>query len=56
MGPLDTGVGALVADSILRQDYAVVQSFILLSAFAYVVVNLVVDILYGVIDPRVRRS
>jgi peptide/nickel transport system permease protein len=50
------GVGALVADSILRQDYAVVQSFILLSAFAYVVVNLVVDILYGVIDPRVRMS
>ena len=30
------------------------QTFILLSAFAYVVVNLVVDILYGVIDPRVR--
>jgi peptide/nickel transport system permease protein len=50
------GVGALVADSILRQDYAVVQSFILLSAFAYVVVNLVVDILYGIIDPRVRIS
>lgn len=48
------GVGALVVDSILRQDFAVVQAFILLGAFAYVVVNLVVDILYGVIDPRVR--
>ena len=50
------GIGALVADSILRQDYAVVQTFILLSAFAYVIVNLVVDILYGVIDPRIRLS
>jgi peptide/nickel transport system permease protein len=48
------GVGALVVDSILRQDFAVVQAFILLGAFAYVGVNLVVDLLYGVIDPRVR--
>lgn len=48
------GVGALVVDSILRQDYAVVQAFVLLSAFAYVTINLVVDVLYGVIDPRVR--
>jgi peptide/nickel transport system permease protein len=48
------GVGALVVDSILRQDFAVVQAFILLGAFAYVGVNLVIDSLYGVIDPRVR--
>ena len=48
------GVGALIVDSILRQDFAVVQAFILLGAFAYVAVNLLVDILYGVIDPRVR--
>jgi ABC-type dipeptide/oligopeptide/nickel transport system permease component len=48
------GVGALVTDGILRQDFAVVQAFILLSAVVYVLVNLVVDMLYGVIDPRVR--
>jgi ABC-type dipeptide/oligopeptide/nickel transport system permease component len=48
------GIGALIVDSILRQDFAVVQTFVLLSAVAYVVVNLVVDVLYGVIDPRVR--
>ena len=48
------GVGSLVVDSILRQDFAVVQAFILLGAFVYVGVNLIVDILYGVIDPRVR--
>jgi ABC-type dipeptide/oligopeptide/nickel transport system permease component len=50
------GVGALIVDSILRQDFAVVQTFILLSAFVYVIVNAVVDILYGVVDPRVRVS
>jgi ABC-type dipeptide/oligopeptide/nickel transport system permease component len=48
------GVGALVVDSILRQDFAVVQTFVLLSAFFYVAVNLLIDVLYGVIDPRVR--
>ena len=48
------GVGTLVVDSILRQDFAVVQTFILLSAVAYVSVNLAIDLLYGVIDPRVR--
>ena len=50
------GVGSLVVDSILRQDFSVVQAFILLSACAYVVVNLVVDVLYGVMDPRVRAG
>ena len=48
------GVGALVVDSIKRQDFAVVQTFILISASLYIIVNLVVDILYGVIDPRTR--
>jgi ABC-type dipeptide/oligopeptide/nickel transport system permease component len=48
------GIGGLIVDSILRQDFAVVQTFVLLSAVAYVAVNLLVDVLYGVIDPRVR--
>jgi ABC-type dipeptide/oligopeptide/nickel transport system permease component len=50
------GVGALVVDSTLRHDYAVVETFVLLSAIAYVVVNIVVDVLYVVIDPRVRHE
>jgi len=50
------GIGAFVVASIQRQDYGVVQTFILLSAVAYVVVNLAVDVLYGVIDPRVRAA
>jgi len=48
------GVGQLVVDSILRKDFAVVETFILLSAFVYVFLNAFVDVLYGVIDPRVR--
>jgi dipeptide transport system permease protein len=50
------GIGTLVIDGITRQDYAVVQSFILLSAVIYIFVNLLVDLLYGWVDPRVRRS
>ncbi len=49
------GVGALVTDGVLRQDFSVVQAFILLSAFIYVLANLAVDILAGAIDPRVRH-
>jgi peptide/nickel transport system permease protein len=48
------GVGGLVVDAIQRKDYAVVQAFILLSAFAYVVVNALVDLAYILIDPRTR--
>jgi ABC-type dipeptide/oligopeptide/nickel transport system permease component len=48
------GVGTLVLDAILKQDYAVVQTFILLAAVMFVLINLAVDVLYAVIDPRVR--
>ncbi len=48
------GVGSLVFEAIVKQDYAIVQTFILLSAVMFVLVNLAVDLLYAVIDPRVR--
>jgi peptide/nickel transport system permease protein len=48
------GIGKFVADSIGRRDYPVLQGFILLIATVYVLVNLVVDLSYGLIDPRVR--
>jgi dipeptide transport system permease protein len=50
------GIGAFVVDGILRQDYAVVQAFVMLSALAYILVNLSVDLLYCVIDPRIRHG
>jgi ABC-type dipeptide/oligopeptide/nickel transport system permease component len=50
------GVGQLVAKSVLTKDYSVVQAFIILSVIAFVLVNLLTDILYGVIDPRLRGN
>lgn len=50
------GIGRLIVDAILAKDFPVVQGIILLSATAYVVVNLLVDIAYGFLDPRIRFS
>jgi ABC-type dipeptide/oligopeptide/nickel transport system permease component len=50
------GLGRLMVDSILSRDYPVVQAGALFIAFIFVVVNLVVDLLYGLLDPRIRRS
>jgi len=50
------GVGSLAIESILKRDYLVVQGVVLLIATSFVVVNFLVDILYSVLDPRVRRS
>jgi peptide/nickel transport system permease protein len=48
------GLGRLVVDSLLRRDYPIIQGVVLVSSFAYVVVNLGIDILYTVLDPRIR--
>lgn len=48
------GVGRLMIDSIAARDYPVVQVIVPLTAVLFVAVNIVVDVLYGVIDPRVR--
>ncbi len=47
------GLGTLLLDSVLRQDYPVVQGIVLLSAFVYVVLNLLADTLHRFVDPRV---
>ena len=48
------GIGRLVVDAVFARDYPLVQGVILLIAVGYIVSNLLVDILYGVIDPRIR--
>jgi peptide/nickel transport system permease protein len=48
------GVGRLTVDAILRRDYPVIQGIVLLFSFVYVLVNLVIDLLYTVLDPRIR--
>lgn len=47
------GLGRLMVDSIYQRDYPVIQACLLLVALAYVIVNLVVDLLYPLFDPRV---
>ena len=49
------GIGRLVVDAILRRDYPVIQGVTLLFSFVYVLVNLAVDLLYTVLDPRIRQ-
>ena len=48
------GIGKWLIDAIARRDYPVVQAGILISALIFIAVNLVVDLLYGVINPRLR--
>lgn len=50
------GIGQLIFNSIMRRDYNVIQAVVLLTAFLYVVINLLVDLSYGVLDPRVRSA
>jgi peptide/nickel transport system permease protein len=48
------GLGRLTADAILHRDYPVIQGIVLFFSFNYVILNLIVDILYTVLDPRIR--
>ena len=48
------GLGRLIISAILRRDYPVVQGVVLVTAATYVLINLGVDLLYALIDPRIR--
>ena len=50
------GIGRYLIDAIFHRDYPVVQAIILLMGVLFVLLNLLVDILYGVLDPRIRYS
>ncbi|MBV8502152.1 MAG: ABC transporter permease subunit [Paucibacter sp.] len=50
------GIGKWLIDSIARRDYPVVQAGILISALTFIGVNLIVDLLYGVVNPRIRSQ
>lgn len=50
------GIGSLVKNAVDARDYPVIQGVILLVAFLFLLVNLLVDILYALIDPRIRLS
>jgi len=48
------GFGKLIVDAVFNRDYAVVQGVVLFTATAYILLNLLADILYVVVDPRIR--
>jgi peptide/nickel transport system permease protein len=48
------GLGRLTIDAILRRDYPVIQGVVVLFSFVYVLVNLLVDLVYTLLDPRIR--
>jgi len=50
------GLGSLITDAIQNRDYPVVQASVLLLTVAFTLINLVTDLLYGVIDPRIRTT
>jgi peptide/nickel transport system permease protein len=48
------GIGRLTVDSVLRRDYPVIQGIVLVTSAVYVLINLAVDLLYTLFDPRIR--
>lgn len=48
------GLGRLIVDAVLGRDYAVIQGVILALSLAYVLVNLIIDLLYMILDPRIK--
>lgn len=48
------GIGKVTVDALEKLDYPVVMGSVLLSAFIFVLINILADVLYGVVDPRVR--
>lgn len=50
------GLGRLVYDSVAARDYPLIQGAVLLVACMFIIVNLIVDVLYAVVDPRIRAS
>ena len=50
------GVGSLALDAVLARDYQVVQAVTICISAVFIVTNLIVDVLYAYLDPRVRYS
>ena len=50
------GVGTLILDAILKKDFPVVLAGVMVIAFGFIAVNLTLDLLYTVLDPRIRRA
>jgi peptide/nickel transport system permease protein len=47
------GIGRLFVDAVARNDFNLVQALVMLIAVTFILINLIVDVLYGVLDPRI---
>ena len=50
------GLGKLLVDAVAHRDYPLVQALVLIFSFVFVFINFIVDVLYGVLDPRIRYA
>ncbi len=50
------GIGKLLIDSVLLRDFAVIQAAVLVTALAVFLINIIVDLLYALVDPRIRHG
>ncbi len=50
------GIGALLVDGVLSKDFPLVQGVVVVTTAAYIIINLLIDLLYGLIDPRISRQ
>ena len=50
------GIGLYLVDAIIHRDFVVLQGVVLLAAAVVLALNLVIDMLYGILDPRIRYS
>ena len=50
------GFGRLIVESVFTRDYPLVQGVVLISASAYVFINLVTDLVQSILDPRIRQT
>ena len=48
------GIGQVLVDAIIKRDYTMVQGIVMIMVGAVLVINLLVDLLYGALDPRIR--
>ena len=48
------GIGKLFVQTVTRGDYTMVQALVMLIATSYILINIVVDLLYAALDPRIR--
>jgi len=50
------GLGTMLVDAVLTKDMPLVQALIVYKTAAYVLINTIIDLIYGIIDPRVRME